>query len=330
MKFRYELDISATSSTINHQSNLFLIGSCFTENIHEKLQQLKFNTFINPNGILFNPVSVSEALINVIEKKVYTENDLFEWNEAWHSWQHHSNFSGVTPQQAISKINESTANAHEFLKKSSHLIITLGSAWMYTLTSKALNAQIGTVAANNHKAPHDWFEKKLLTPDQIILVLGTMLNKLGSFNPDIEVIFTISPVRHLREGLINNNRSKASLILAIHDMLEKLHKLQYFPSYELVLDDLRDYRFFAEDLAHPNYAATNYVWEKFCSTYFSKETQEILPKIKEIYLATNHKPFNPNSQLHQQFKKNTIQKINALKTAFPSLDFSKEIEFLSL
>jgi hypothetical protein len=329
MKFRYELDITPSNSTINHQSNLFLIGSCFTENINEKLQQLKFNTFINPNGILFNPVSVSEALINVIENKVYTDGDLFELNEAWHSWQHHSNFSGVSKTEALDKINNSTAQAHEYLKKATHLIITLGSAWMYTLTSKALNAQVGTVAANNHKAPHDWFEKKLLTPDQIILVLGTMLNKLGNFNPNIEVIFTISPVRHLREGLINNNRSKASLILAIHDMIDKLPKLQYFPSYELVIDDLRDYRFFAEDLAHPNYAATNYVWEKFCASYLSKATQEVLPQFKEIYLALNHKPFNPNSNAHQQFIINTIQKIKALQNAFPYLDFSNELDFFN-
>lgn len=327
MKFRYELEITPSSTPITHQSSIFLIGSCFTENINEKLNQLKFNTLINPNGILFNPVSVSEALINVIENKLYSENDLFEFNEAWHSWQHHSAFSGVTKEDALQKINASTIKAHEYLKNASHLIITLGSAWMYTLTSNAKNAQVGTVAANNHKAPHDWFEKKLLSPDQIILVLGTMLNKLGSFNPNIQVIFTISPVRHLREGLINNNRSKAALIQAIHDMIDKLPKIQYFPSYELVIDDLRDYRFFAEDLAHPNYAATNYVWEKFCHCYFTKDTIEVLPQFREIYLAMNHKPFNSTSKLHLQFKLQTKQKIEALLKQFPYLNFGGEKAF---
>ena len=327
MKFRYELDITPSPTPINHQSKIFLTGSCFTENIQEKLNQVKFNTFSNPNGILFNPVSVSEALINVIENKVYNEHDLFELNEAWHSWQHHSAFSGITKQDALQKINTTTANAHDYLKNATHLIITLGSAWIYTLTSKAINAQIGTVAANNHKAPHDWFEKKLLRTDQIILVLGTMLNKLGSFNPNIQVIFTISPVRHLREGLINNNRSKAALIQGIHDMLDKLPKLQYFPSYELVIDDLRDYRFFAEDLAHPNYAATNYVWDKFCTSYFTKETQDILPQFREIHLAINHKAFNPNSLMHNNFIQNNLNKIENLKTQFPFINFDKEIAY---
>ncbi|MFY7963287.1 MAG: GSCFA domain-containing protein, partial [Chitinophagaceae bacterium] len=252
MKFRTEFDIKKLEPSITHKSKLMLVGSCFTENIGEKLSKHKFEVYENPNGILFNPVSVSEAIINVIECKEYTAEDLFNYNEGWHSWQHHSRFSGITADDALKKINDTTKQANAFLKKADYILITLGSAWIYTLTDKALNAKVGTVAANNHKAPADWFDKRLLRVDQAILVLATMLDRLGAFNPDIKIIFTISPVRHLREGAVNNNRSKAVLIQAVHDLLERLGKLYYFPAYELVIDDLRDYRFFAEDLVHPN------------------------------------------------------------------------------
>ena len=329
MKFRTELEIKKLEPSISHQHNLMLVGSCFTENIGEKLKKHKFNVFENPNGILFNPVSVSEAIINVIENKEYTEKDLFKLNEGWHSWQHHSRFSGTTAEEALSKINSTNKAAHEFLKKADYIMITLGSAWVYTLTEKALNATTGTVAANNHKAPNDWFEKRLLRVDQVILVLATMLNKLGAFNPNIKIIFTISPVRHLREGHINNNRSKAVLIQAVHELIEKLEKLIYFPAYELVIDDLRDYRFFAEDLVHPNYYATQYVWEKFIDTCFDDDTKLLMQEIADINSAFQHKPFNKKSNQHKIFLENYVKKTKLLQEQFPSLDFSDELNYFN-
>lgn len=329
MKFRSEFDIEKIKQSINHKHKLMLVGSCFTENIGEKLKTNKFCVLENPNGILFNPVSVSEAIINVINNKEYTEEDLFEYNEAWHSWQHHSKFSGITSKDALEKINTTTHIANKFLKETDYLLITLGSAWIYTLTEKALNAKVGTVAANNHKAPSDWFEKKLLRVDQTILVLATMLDRLGAFNSNIKVIFTISPVRHLREGAINNNRSKAVLIQAIHDLCERLKNLYYFPSYEIVIDDLRDYRFFAEDLVHPNYYATKYVWEKFIDACFNDETQKLIKEISEINNAFNHKPFNSSSQQHRQFLDSFYEKTYILQQQNSYLDFSKELTYFN-
>lgn len=327
MKFRYELEIAAPQKTIEHNHNIMLIGSCFTENIGDKLAKHKFTMLQNPNGILFNPVSVSEAIINVVEQKEYTTNDLFYYNEAYHSWQHHSKFSNLQANDAITDINLSTQEAHTFLKQANTLIITLGSAWIYTLTEQALNAKVGTVAANNHKAPHNWFDKKLMTPAQVITVLGTMLDRVGSINKNIQVIFTISPVRHLREGAINNNRSKAVLIQAIHDLIDYLPNLYYFPAYELVLDDLRDYRFFAEDLVHPNYAATEYVWERLVQTCCSKNCQEIMQQVAEINLAYQHKPFNAASHQHNQFLKNYAEKVHALQKEYAYINFEKEIAY---
>ncbi len=329
MKFRTELEINKLEPQIKLTHKLMLVGSCFTENIGDKLRKNKFQIFENPNGILFNPVSVSEAIINVIENKIYTESDLFNYIEAWHSWQHHSKFSGISVHEALNKINNTTKAAHDFLTTADYIFITLGSAWVYTLTEKALNATKGTVAANNHKAPADWFEKRLLRVDQTILVLATMLNKLGTLNPNIKVIFTISPVRHLREGAINNNRSKAVLIQAIHDLIEKLKTIYYFPAFELVMDDLRDYRFFAEDLVHPNYYATQYVWEKFVENCLNDDAKKTMIDIAEINNAFNHKPFNHTSNQHKIFLQSYYKKTKALQEQNSHLDFSKELNYFS-
>jgi hypothetical protein len=330
MKFHYEFDIKKLPNQITHQHKLMLVGSCFTENIGEKLTKHKFTVIENPNGILFNPVSVAETIINVIDNKVYTEKDLFQHNETWHSWQHHSRSSGITAQEAADKINASTQTAHNYLKQADYLFITLGSAWVYVLTEKAANATKGIVAANNHKVPANWFDRRLLRTEQVIMILETMLDKLGSFNPDINIIFTISPVRHLREGVVDNNRSKAILIQAVHGLIEQLSKLYYFPAYELVIDDLRDYRFYAEDLVHPNYAATEYVWNKLVDACMSNETKELMKQIAEINIAFNHKPFNPQTQQHKKFLQSYTDKTTALQKQYPYLNFEKELNYFNL
>jgi len=217
MKFHFEFDIKRSHRSIQHTEKLLLMGSCFTESIGEKLRRHKFSVLENPNGILFNPVSVSEAISAYIENKKITAADIFQHNETWHSWKHHSRFSGITADECVQKINDSTSGAHNYLKETDHLMITLGSAWLYVLTGKAANAETGSVAANNHKTPADWFQKRLMSAEETVTVLQGMLDELFLFNPNLQVIFTISPVRHLREGVIENNRSKAVLIQAIED-----------------------------------------------------------------------------------------------------------------
>jgi GSCFA family. len=306
-----------------------MIGSCFTENIAEKLCSYKFSVLQNPSGILFNPVSVCNTIQSIIHNKQINESDLFELNESWHSWQHHSRFSGITAKDALHKINSSTQQAHVFLKQTHYLFITLGSAWVYQLTGKAANAATATIAANNHKAPAGWFEKKLLSPDEITALLHTTLQQLQVFNPSIKIIFTISPVRHLREGVINNNRSKAALIQAVHAVTEYNPDTYYFPAYEIVIDDLRDYRFYAEDLVHPNYAATAYVWDKLVDACMSDETKSLIKQIAEINLAFRHKPFNPQTQQHQSFLKTYLAKTQSLQALYPFLDFEKELNYFA-
>jgi hypothetical protein len=327
MKFRFEFDIKKPTELIAHWHKLLLIGSCFTENIGEKLDKYKFTTLQNPNGILFNPVSVAEALTDYIEDNQLTERDLFYYNEAWHSWKHHSRYSGVTPEEALRKINTSTSKAHSFLQEAHYVFITLGSAWVYTLAEKASNAKPGAIAANNHKAPADWFNRRLLTTEEVLRVLDNIIHRLFLFNQKINIIFTISPVRHVREGVVENNRSKAVLIQAVHHLVNKFDKLYYFPAYELVIDDLRDYRFYAEDLVHPNYFATQYVWEKFTESCMSEQTRSLMDEIHSINLACHHKAFNPASEQHKKFLASFGKKTKNLQENYPYLNFDKELQF---
>lgn len=329
MKFRFELNVKKIAWPIQHQHHLLLVGSCFTENIGEKLRNVKFQVAENPHGILFNPVSVAEAIQDYIDSKIYNADELFYYNEAWNSWKHHSRFSAVSKDEALHKINTVISNTHTYLQQADYLFITLGSAWTYQLTQAAENAIEGSVAANNHKAPAAWFRRTLLSAHKTTTILQNVLQKLSVFNPALKVIFTISPVRHLREGAIENNRSKAVLIQAVHDVIDNTDNCYYFPAYELVIDDLRDYRFFAEDLVHPNYQATQYVWEKFIEACIAADTQKLMEELVQIRNAFTHKPFNPASQQHKKFLESFLEKAKALQQQYSYLDLEPEITYFS-
>ena len=326
LKFKLTLASKRSENSIGYRDSLFLIGSCFSENMGAKLNTHLFKVFENPHGILFNPISVAQSLSDCIHNKQYTEADLFQLNEVWNSWQHHSRFSGINSKEALDKINNSIAKAHTFLKTADHIVITLGSAWVYQLNSQSPHAA-GLVVANNHKAPATWFDKALMKPDALVLLLNKMVKDLLQFNPHLQIIFTISPVRHLREGLVENNRSKAVLIQAVHEIVDSTENVAYFPSYEYVIDDLRDYRFYAEDLVHPNYAASNYVWEKWVETYMNEETQGIMKQVAELQLAVQHKPFFAGSSQHKEFLQNCIAKSERLLSLYPYLPLNDQVQF---
>ena len=311
---------------MGYRDSFFLIGSCFSENMGAKLNTHLFKVFENPHGVLFNPISVAQSLSDCINHKQYAEADLFQLNEVWNSWNHHSRYSGITPKDAVEKINNSITKAHAFLKTADHIVITLGSAWVYQLNSQS-PFTAGQVVANNHKAPAAWFDKALMKPDALVLLLNKMVKDLLQFNAHLQIIFTISPVRHLREGLVENNRSKAVLIQAVHEIVETSKQTAYFPSYEYVIDDLRDYRFYAEDLVHPNYAASNYVWEKWVETYMNEETQNIMKQVAELQLAMQHKPFFAGSTQHKEFLQNCIAKSERLLSHYPYLSLNDQVQF---
>ena len=320
MEFRLEFTPKPFATKINHQHKLFLAGSCFTEQIGSKLAAHKFRIIDNPNGILFNPVSIAKSVISYIDNKTYRGEDLFYNNELWGSWEHHTKFSNIDKEVSLQLINESQQAAHQFLKESDWLLLTLGSAFVYELENNQ-------VVANCHKVPTDKFKKRLLPVDEVITTLDTLIYRLKQFNPSIKIIFTISPVRHLRDGFVENNRSKATLINAVHHMVDKFEGLYYFPAYELIIDDLRDYRFFAEDMVHPNYAATNYVWEKFVNACIDETSQSLMKEINTINAAKNHKAFNPASAAHKKFLQTNLAKAKTLAEEHGYIDMSGEIEY---
>jgi hypothetical protein len=322
MDFRLEFSPKPFKEKIEHKDHLMLVGSCFTEQIGSKLSAHRFRTIENPNGILFNPVSIVRNLISYMEHQQYSAADLFLENELWGSWHHHTRFSGMDQQAVLQHINQSQQDAHEFLGKADWLLLTLGSAFVYE--------KEGTVVANCHKVPTDKFTKRLLSTEEVISTLDTGIHRLKHFNPNLKIIFTISPVRHLRDGFVENNRSKATLIGAVHQLVDKFDKLFYFPAYELVIDDLRDYRFYAEDMVHPNYAATNYVWEKFVQACIADSSQALMKEINMINAAKNHKPFNPNSAAHKKFLQDNLQKLEQLASRYDYIDFKEALEYFKI
>lgn len=331
MEFRLEFTPKPFDTKINHQHKLLLIGSCFTEQIGTKLTNHKFSVLDNPNGILFNPVSITKSISSYIDNKRYSESDLFYQNECWNSWEHHSRFSNPDLQKCLAGINESQLKANAFLQNADWLLITLGSAFVYE-TSPLVLLQEGrgsskVVVANCHKVPTDKFVKRLLPVEEVFAGLQQMIGKTQAFNQGIKIIFTISPVRHLRDGFVENNRSKATLIQAVHQLTELNSNCFYFPAYELIIDDLRDYRFFAEDMVHPNYAATNYVWEKFIATCIDEPSQQLMKEIAVVVAAKNHKPFNPTSEQHKKFLQTNLEKVEKLQEQFPYISFAEEAAF---
>ena len=327
------------SQQINHQQKLITVGSCFTEHIGNALARLKFSVLQNPSGILFDPASLASSLTAYIHNRPLTRYSLFQLGEIWSSWDHHGQFSGTDKDSVVAQINASQQTAHERLKTADWLIITLGSSFSYQLLASVphharLPAGSAPVAngrgvANCHRAPAQWFHKHMMSIDETTAALDNALNQLFSFNPYLQIIFTVSPVRHIRDGVINNNRSKARLLESVHQLVGKFNRLFYFPSYELVIDILRDYRFYAEDMVHPNYLATDYVLEEFQKMFMSAETTEIIKKVKEINLARKHRPAHPHTEAHQDFLKANLQKTKALQQQYHYLNLAEELAYFT-
>lgn len=323
MEFQLPIQIATLSTPISYADKILLTGSCFTEHIGNALRDWKFNTLSNPNGILFDPASVSSSLQSYLEPRYYGEDDLVFLNELWQSWQHHSIFSEPDRAECLRRINASQETAHHFLREAGWLIITLGSAFSYRLAAG------GDDVANCHRAPARTFTRRLMTIEDILSTLDTCLHRLFYFNPKLRVLFTVSPVRHIRDGLIDNNRSKARLIESVHQLAGKFDRVYYFPAYELVIDVLRDYRFYDIDLVHPNYAATTFVLEKFIEHCIDAPGQRLLPEVRELVTARRHKPFQPSTQAHRRFLKQQWQKAADLVRQYPFLDLSEELEYFS-
>lgn len=313
MNFHLTFPVTPLSSPLQYTDRLLLMGSCFTEEIGARLQGHYFNAQINPHGILYNPISITQAIHTYLDNKVYTHEDLFQQGDLWHSWDHHSRFSGLDPDAVLAGINAQQAAASKTLEEAEWLMITLGSAHTYTLQ------ETGKVVGNCHKVPAAAFYKKMLTAQDIISAIDNAMHRLFFRNRKVKILFTISPVRYVRDGVVENNLSKAILLQAVHHMVNKFDRLFYFPAYELVIDDLRDYRFYKEDLVHPNELAIDYVWEHFIQAGLASNDKSLLTQITELNRAAAHRPFNPEGQQHQQFVQHYIKKVEQLMQQYPAL-----------
>ncbi len=332
MKFMTDISIPSPEKRISYTDPIFLAGSCFTEHIGERLQSLKFSTLQNPRGILFDPVSVTRTIDACMENRPPRAEELFLLNEVWQSWDHHSRFSGTNREQVLARIQEAQEEAHHFLKTARWVVITLGSSYSYRLLPGIAGA--GAVlpgnpgqerpVANCHRAPAQWFRKHLCTIDETIATIDNTLHRLFRFNPDLRVLFTVSPVRHLRDGVVENNRSKARLLEAVHHLVHKFSRLYYFPAYELVIDVLRDYRFYDIDLAHPNYQATQFVLDHFRESFIDAAAHPVMDQVQQIVTARRHRAFHPDTEAHRRFLAGFAEKTKALQEAHPYLDLSEE------
>lgn len=312
MEFRTKVPLHLQEPKIGYSSKVLLLGSCFVENIGKKLEYFKFQHSINPFGILFHPAAIRNFLQNVWEKRLFSEEDIFYHNETWHFFGAHSDLNSSEKSDILTLLNSAVEETYEFLKTATHVIITPGTAWGYRYMES------GNVVGNCHKVPQKNFSKELLEVKKDLLTCVEIIQKLC---PSAAIIFTVSPIRHLRDGFVENQWSKAKLITGVHEVLSETSQTSYYPSYEIMMDELRDYRFYAEDMVHPNSVAVDYIWEKFADTWISSEARQVMKKIYSIQKGLSHRPFNEASAAHQKFLEDLQKKIQQVETEYPHIRF---------
>ena len=299
-----------------------MLGSCFIENIGKLLINNKFNVDLNPFGVLYNPVSIRQAIDILLQQKEFTNNDIFFHNGLYQSFFHHGSFSDIDKDKCLEKINTQLRHSVQSLQNTDVLFITFGTAYVYQ--SKEKNMVVG----NCHKLPSSHFDRYRLSVDDIVKEWDDLIQRLREINPSLQVLFTISPIRHLRDGAPDNQLSKATLLLAVDKLMQSNGGVYYFPSYEVVLDELRDYRFYNEDMIHPNNVAINYIWQRFIETYFKEDTLSIIEEWAKIHQALNHKAFNPESDGYKHFLRQTLLKLKAFNEKYTYICCKEEISGL--
>lgn len=312
MEFRTQVPIHSKEPKLDHSSKVLLLGSCFVENIGKKLDHFKFQHLLNPFGILFHPAAIHDFLKNVRAEKRFLEEDIFYHQETWHYFGAHSELNSGEKSKILLTLNSAVTETKEFIETATHVVITPGTAWAYRFN------ETGEVVANCHKVPQKNFSKELLEVKEDLLNCVKIIKEL---NPSAEIVFTVSPVRHLKDGTVENQRSKAKLIDGVHEVLAQTKNIHYFPSYEIIMDELRDYRFYAEDMLHPSSIAVDYIWEKFVNSWFSAEAAQVMKRIDGIQKGLSHRPFNETSKAHQQFKKSLQNRIRELEAQYPQIRF---------
>ncbi|WP_027395261.1 GSCFA domain-containing protein [Aquimarina latercula] len=315
MNLQTKIPLKPQQPKIDYNSELLLIGSCFAENIGEKFSYFKYKSLVNPFGILFHPKAIETFLWMATQRESYTETDLFYHNEQWHCFDAHSRLSHSDKEYLLQSLNGALEQTYMKIQSATHIYITLGTAWVYRLQS------LDMVVANCHKVSQKEFSKELLSVEEVTQCLLNSVGLIKSLNPNVKVIFTVSPVRHSKDGFVENNLSKSHLIAGIHQVIKNDTTAVYFPSYEIMMDELRDYRFYNADMIHPSDVTIDYIWEYFKQTWISNEALIVMNKVKEVQSAISHRPFNPNSQQHQQFLERLEQKKKEIQKEYAFITF---------
>lgn len=314
-EFRTVIKPIQNKNSIDYNSNVLLFGSCFTEHISGKLNYFKFKQVTNPFGILFNSSAIKTAVEHCVNNTVYTENDLKYHNELWFSLNHHTCFSSPNCATTLKAINTKITEAHASLKEATHIIITLGTAWVYT------HKETEIIVGNCHKLPQNKFNKSLQSIEAITNDLSTIKTAIRSINPKCTILYTVSPIRHLRDGVTENSLSKAHLLSAIQAHIKITSNTFYIPAYEIMIDDLRDYRFYTDDMLHPNSTAINYIWNYFKESWILEKVFPLMKEIENLQKTLNHRPFNTDTEAFKSFKETLNKKIADFSKRNPNISF---------
>lgn len=315
MKFRTEIPLTAASNPIRHENPIFLAGSCFAVHMAQQLEYHGFAQQSNPFGIIFQPQALAKTLEWAVTGKVFTASDVFQHESRWHCFDAHSDLSHPDQQILLANLNQAVAQTRTAIANSTHVVLTFGTAWVYE------HKETGQTVANCHKVPQMAFEKRLLKVSEVREAVTDAMLHIRSLNATAAIITTLSPVRHLKDGFVGNQRSKAHLIAGLHDALADVENAGYFPAYELLMDDLRDYRFYAQDLMHPSAIAVQYIWERFGEMYTTNATQKLMAQVVRLRKAFAHRPFDGTAAAHQKFLEGIRTEAQQLAAVYPQLSF---------
>lgn len=319
MKFRTEIDIKPFPFGIDYASRGFMMGSCFADSMALRLRSHKFRVMCNPCGVMYNPLSVVSAFRMIASGREFSTSDLLHYDRRFMSLDFHGSFSDTDSSRAVDKMNRACRLGCQALAEADYVMITLGTSWIYEYEGRAV--------ANCHKLPASEFTRRRLSVRETVEALSSLMdNELSGKN----VVFTVSPIRHLKDGFEGNSLSKALLRVAVEEVVCKYASAYYFPSYEILYDDLRDYRFYDSDLCHPSVAAADYIWEKFCDAFISADTKNIMAQVDKVVSAASHRPFDKASSDYAAFCSKFISQAQKISEMYPHIDLSDEIAALSV
>ena len=323
MQLTTPIEIPKFSQKIDYNTRMMFIGSCFSDHIGEYLSNHKFKSLSNPFGSMYNPLSVVQCIEAILDVSEFVESDLQERKGQFFNYNFHGSFSDSEPMLCLEKMNQAVQNANKHIQNLDYLFITLGTSWVFELKHN------NKVVANCHKMPAEIFTRRKIEVSEIVSHLDELQTRLFDKLPNLQIVYTVSPIRHFKDGAIANQQSKASLFVAIDKLLEDNSNIHYFPAYELVNDELRDYRFYARDMVHLSEITVDYIRNKFANNLFGDETQKVYKKVADIVAAANHRPLHPDSIEYKQFCQKMINRIDELSKKYQGLDFEKEIEIFS-